>query len=127
MKLKSKLSLGLAGIALASGLAGCVAKNPNFFEYKGNYEGYPSKIGVTNELRYILIGVNDTFYDNIQSDGVVVAHDFQNDGRFDEIRRNNLSKGHPLEDLTNSFEDMEEIYTTLKAEYDKNIAGAIKK
>ena len=88
MKLKSKLSLGLAGIALASGLAGCAQ------EYYLSFE--EDIVKVVDGSEYRVISVKDS-YGNIQVKSVdgtkVFGLVLKRDGNIDEVTFYNVQKG----------------------------------
>lgn len=117
MKTLSKLG-GLLAVPLVIGLAGCSGKIENTF-YRTEYKNYPAEIGMygSSDTRYITIGVNNSVYGpDSDSSGEVNAWDFENDGRFDKIYRNNLSKGHPLENEFDSFESLDKAYEEIESE-----------
>ncbi len=86
--IKDKISL--IGLVILGMLPIGCSKN-----YHYSYEGYPVEISKRSDGKYLLI------YDKGKNMGEIKAIDRENDGRYDEIYLNNITKGSDIESLAN--------------------------
>ena len=94
----SKLSMLLLAPALA--LSGCKDTSGRTYMKKGTFEGYEVTIEFNGENRKI--NVHD-------KDGYLYAKDWDDDGRFDDIKLK-APKGSPVEKFTN-LSELERAYS----------------
>ena len=106
--------VGLAGIALASGLAGCGSRTT----YYGSYDGYNIEI---EQFRRSLLFVNsDNLYikdvkGNVRVSACDGVEHSPIDGRYDQIVLVNVSKGSPFEKYAN-LEEISKIHELIQGQ-----------
>lgn len=102
LSLVRRIGIGMALIVAGAGIGGCREDASTDFTRDSNYKGYVTRVAKDGLGRHINISeAND-------KEKHVYARDWDNDGRFDEIRIY-VPKGHPLEKLAN-LENFEEAY-----------------
>ena len=107
MSITNRITKGIATLCMIAALVGC-SKNPDNFVEKADYKGYTAWIEHKNNGRKVtLVEKTNGLYKP-----TVLAHDRENDGRWDILESWNVPKGHPLEEYM-SFEKLEQAYQAI--------------
>jgi len=101
-------NLGLVALIAMTGM-GCSPRYESF-EKLGKFEGYEVRIGLGIGHRHI--GIAEKIDPSALEKPMLQAVDYDNKGRFDEIRLWHVPKGHQLEQYA-SLGALEKVYKTI--------------
>lgn len=107
--MRKQTKLATLALGVLTGLSGCEKSNVDKYG-KGKIDGYHATAFVDGNMRTLVIHAGDVY-----KEGVLLATDVNNDGRFDEITLDTLPKGHPLEQYAN-LRRLEEVYSQIVGE-----------